>query len=138
MRGGVSPVVVALAGAALVWGTAQARSVQHGTRPEIDEADPGYDLFVRKGCFECHGYSGQGADTGPKLAPGVLPLAIFARIVRSPPNQMPPYSSRVLSEAELGQIHAYLSSIPRNKSVDEIPQLKALAGPGVEQARPAN
>jgi ubiquinol-cytochrome c reductase cytochrome c subunit len=138
MKGGVSLVVVALAAAGLVWGTAQARSARQGNRPETDKPDPGYRLFVRKGCFECHGYSGQGADTGPKLAPGVLPLAIFARIVRGPPNQMPPYSSRVLSEAELGQIHAYLSSIPRNKSVDEIPQLKALAAPRVEQPRPVN
>jgi hypothetical protein len=44
----------------------------------------------------------------------------------------------VLSDAELSQIHAYLSSIPKNKTVEEIPLLKALSTPAGASAGPAH
>jgi cytochrome c len=34
----------------------------------------GKRLYVRDGCYECHGYAGQGG-AGVRLAPKVLPIA---------------------------------------------------------------
>src|SRR5262249_5539258 len=32
-------------------------------------AEKGKEAFVKHGCWECHGFLGQGASTGPKLGP---------------------------------------------------------------------
>ena len=88
-------------------------------------ADTGKKLFVSYGCYQCHGYEGQGSSaTGPRLAPRPLPFAVFSRYIRRPAGQMPPYTEKVLSEADLGHIHAYLTSRPMPKPVDSIPILK--------------
>jgi mono/diheme cytochrome c family protein len=75
------------------------------------DAVRGRQLFKNYGCFSCHGTEGQGASTGPKLAPGPLPLEAFRILVRNPANVMPPYSEKVLSEDELRDMHAFLASI---------------------------
>ena len=77
----------------------------------------GKRLYMTDGCFECHGRVGEGgAFNGP--AP---PLAgIFSRrsslevisAVRKGPNDMPAYTDKVLSNQELGDILAYLRSLP--------------------------
>jgi mono/diheme cytochrome c family protein len=71
----------------------------------------GRQLFKNYGCSSCHGTEGQGASTGPKLAPGPLPLEAFLVVVRNPANVMPPYSEKVLTESELRDIHTFLASI---------------------------
>ena len=123
---------IALAAAALLLAAEQAPSAQAVQQPATGHAAAGRDIFVRKGCFECHGYSGQGADTGPRLAPGTIPFAMFGSIVRNPPNQMPPYSRRVLSDAELADIYAYLLSVRKPRPVQDIPILKVLVPPARE------
>lgn len=77
------------------------------------EAERGKQLYMRVGCYQCHGREAQGASTGPRLGPDALPMAQFARAVRSPRNDMPPYTTRVLSDAELADIRAYVVSRPR-------------------------
>lgn len=77
----------------------------------------GKRIYLADGCFECHGRVGEGgAFNGP--AP---PLAgIFSRrsslevisSVRKGPNDMPAYSEKVLSNQDLGDIVAYLRSLP--------------------------
>ena len=57
-------------------------------------AETGKKLFVSYGCWQCHGYEGQGGAAGPRLAPRPLPFAGFSRYVRRPTNQMPPYTER--------------------------------------------
>jgi mono/diheme cytochrome c family protein len=83
----------------------------------------GKTLFVKYGCYECHGYVGQGGG-GPRLAPQPMALAAMTQIVRHPPNQMPPYTAKVLSDQELADIHAYLSSIPKPPDPSSIPLLQ--------------
>jgi ubiquinol-cytochrome c reductase cytochrome c subunit len=102
----------------------QAAAQGSGPAATSGNAKAGRQTFVAVGCFECHGYSGQGAETGPRLAPGPMPLAAFRQFVRTPPASMPHYSRKVLSDDEVADIHAYLASIPKPKSSQEIPILR--------------
>jgi ubiquinol-cytochrome c reductase cytochrome c subunit len=82
-------------------------------------AEAGRQLFVRKGCYQCHGRDGQGAPTtGPRLGPNPLALAAFIRAVRSPRVQMPPYTEKIVSDAELADMRAFLDARPRPTSID--------------------
>jgi len=84
-------------------------------------AEAGRQLFVRKGCYQCHGREGQGAPTtGPRLGPNPLALAAFVRAVRSPRAQMPPYTDKIVSDAELADIRAFLDARPRPTSIDAL------------------
>jgi len=77
-------------------------------------ADNGKKLFVKYGCYECHGREGQGGVAfGPRLAPDPMPYAAFLRYVRAPRGEMPPYSDKLItSEQDLADIHAFLASRP--------------------------
>jgi len=68
---------------------------------------------MRVGCYQCHGREAQGASTGPRLGPNPLPLAAFARAIRRPRNEMPPYSVKLLSDVELVDVHAFVAARPR-------------------------
>jgi mono/diheme cytochrome c family protein len=83
--------------------------------------DHGHALFLADGCSECHGTVGQGSRvSGPRLAPQPLPLETFLQVLRHPISEMPPYVAEVLSDADAGDIHAYLVSIaaPTQKAQD--------------------
>src|SRR5918998_5546794 len=89
-------------------------------------ADPtrGKEIYVKVGCYACHGYDAQGASTGPKLAPDPMPPEALAGYIRnSAPTLMPPYSEKVLGDAEVADIHAYLASIKKPPSAKDIPLL---------------
>ena len=76
-------------------------------------ANNGKALFAKAGCYECHDTQGQGgAGTGPRLAPNPIALSAFMTQCRQPVNEMPPYTSKVMSDAELADIYAFLQSIP--------------------------
>lgn len=83
----------------------------------------GKALFLKVGCYECHGTQGQGAVTGPRLAPDPMPFEALSAFVRSTTRQMPPYHVKVLSDADLADIYAYLQSIPKPPDVKSLPQL---------------
>jgi mono/diheme cytochrome c family protein len=80
-------------------------------------------IWTKYGCYQCHGYVGQGGG-GPRLAPNPIAIANFIRIVRHPPNQMPPYTEKLVTDQELRDIHAFLGTIPKPPSVDTIPLLQ--------------
>jgi mono/diheme cytochrome c family protein len=85
----------------------------------------GKTLYVTVGCYECHGYAAQGgAGTGPKLGPNPIPYAAFSFQVRSPRDEMPPYTAKVLSDADLADIFAFVQSLPQPPKPDSIPLLK--------------
>lgn len=86
-------------------------------------AENGRALFLKVGCYECHGTQGQGAVTGPRLAPDPIPFEALSAFVRSTSRQMPPYRVKVLSDADLADIYAYLQSIPKPPDVKSLPQL---------------
>jgi ubiquinol-cytochrome c reductase cytochrome c subunit len=84
-------------------------------------AENGKKLFFQNGCYECHGTVGQGG-TGPRLAPRPLAAAALTAYVRKPGGGMPPYSAKVMSDAEVADIRAYLATVPEPPK--EIPLLK--------------
>lgn len=83
------------------------------------DARRGQQLYMKVGCYECHGTVGQGAaGTGPRLAPNPMPYAGFSAYLRHPRGEMPPYSAKVLSEPDLADVYAYLQSIPPPRSAN--------------------
>jgi len=77
------------------------------------DAVNGKRIYIAVGCYQCHGTVGQGSrPTGPHLAPNPLPYEAFAAVARRPVNVMPPYTTVVLSDQDLGDIYAYLVAIP--------------------------
>jgi mono/diheme cytochrome c family protein len=86
-------------------------------------AEKGKTLFMKFGCWECHGTQGQGAISGPKLAPDPLPFEALASFVRTTSRAMPPYREKVLSNEDLADIYAYLMSIPKSPDAKDIPVL---------------
>jgi ubiquinol-cytochrome c reductase cytochrome c subunit len=87
------------------------------------DAVRGRQLFATIGCYQCHGYQGQGASIAPRLAPNPPPFEAFARELRRPRDRMPIYTAKVTSERDLMDMYAYLQSIPKAKTVAEIPLL---------------
>ncbi len=88
------------------------------------DADNGKRLFLRNGCYQCHGEVGQGGLAGPRLAQTKLPLAGFTAILRNPPpSGMPPFRAKTVSEKEVGDLYAYIKSFPTPKPVKDIPLL---------------
>ena len=70
--------------------------------------------FVKVGCAQCHGREAQGSPTtGPRLGPGGLPYQAFSRYVRAPRLQMPPYSEKILPDAQLADLYAFVQSRPK-------------------------
>jgi mono/diheme cytochrome c family protein len=96
-----------------------------------DEAAPagnaqnGKQLYVRYGCYECHGRVGQGATQtgGSQIGPPPIPFSWFSRYVRHPAGQMPPYTAKVVPDAELADIYAFLMSVPVPPDAKDIPLL---------------
>ena len=94
------------------------------TGVQAADAVRGKELFMKTGCYQCHGTVGQGANTGPKLAPEPLALEAFISFVRNAASTaMPPYSANMVSDAEMADIHAYLLSIKPPPARKDIPLL---------------
>jgi ubiquinol-cytochrome c reductase cytochrome c subunit len=86
-------------------------------------AEKGKAAFVQHGCWQCHGYLGQGGIAGKKLAPNPMPLEAMSAFVRNSSGAMPPYQKAILSDADLADIHAYLQSLPKAPDAKSIPLL---------------
>jgi ubiquinol-cytochrome c reductase cytochrome c subunit len=110
----LSFVLAAIVGIALAQAPTPSGNAQNGRK-----------LFVSNGCYECHGYEAQGASpTGPRLAPRPIAFGALSKYVRQPTGQMPPYTSKVVTDAALADIYAFLQSLPAPPSVDSIPALR--------------
>lgn len=88
------------------------------------DSGQGRELFVTYGCFQCHGYEGQGSVAGPRVAPTLLPYAAFDVLVRRPANLMPAYAPSVLSDDELQEIFEFVGSIEEPPALEDIPELQ--------------
>lgn len=69
-------------------------------------------LFQQKGCASCHGDQAQGLAC-PRLAGTTLSFAEVLQQVRRPRNIMPPYRPEDITDAEVGDVYAYLRSLGR-------------------------
>ena len=83
----------------------------------------GKRLFENVGCFECHGWAGQGGGAGPKL---IDPPAYPAYLVqlRTPRNIMPPFTTKVLTDQQATDIYAYVSTFAKAPDPRTIPLLQ--------------
>ena len=89
-------------------------------------AEKGREAFLKHGCFQCHGTLGQGSvitSSGKVLTDTALPYEAFSAFVRTTNRAMPPYSEKILPEEDLGDIYAYLKSIPKAADFKTIPLL---------------
>jgi mono/diheme cytochrome c family protein len=96
-------------------GQAPAGSAQAGKKAYLDQM-----------CHTCHGTLGQGGErgSGPRIAPQPFPWEAFAMQVRRPRAAMPRFPAEFLSERQLADIYAYLSSIKPGPAARDIPLLR--------------
>ncbi|HXP92704.1 MAG TPA: cytochrome c [Candidatus Binatia bacterium] len=132
MRTKLLTALAALAASGFLYGSVAA---QTNTAPSGDPKH-GYAVYVVQGCYECHGYQGQGngrrgqggggGDVGPIIAPKPPAWASFVKQVRTPRQIMPTYSTNILSDKDAADIYAYLLSIPDAKDPKAIPLLNGV------------
>ncbi len=95
-----------------------------GATPDVGNVQNGKRIYASYGCYECHGREGQGSKlTGPRIAPDPTEFSAFVQYIRQPAGQMPPYTSKVVSDAELADIYAFLKSLPQPPAAQSIPAL---------------
>jgi mono/diheme cytochrome c family protein len=88
-------------------------------------AESGKALFMKIGCYQCHGREGQGSTaTGPRLNQNPITYSRFTAYIRKPTGEMPPYTTKVVSEQQAADLFAYLQSLPKPPAVENIPLLK--------------
>jgi mono/diheme cytochrome c family protein len=92
------------------------------------DAKNGKELFNKYTCYGCHGFSAQNGPAGNRLNPMKMTLQGFTALVRNPgaPNRMPPYSAKVISDAQLADIYAYLKTLPDAPAAKDIPLLQQI------------
>ena len=119
-RPGTMTAIAAAAVFFAILGAARAEDAPTG-----DPAN-GKRLYLADGCFQCHGRAGQGGAFNyvtPALAQIALPVDSFIAYLREAPNDMPSFSSTVLSDKDAADIHAFLQSLPGPRPAKDIPLL---------------
>lgn len=115
---GGSPAAIAVLVFALIYcssgvGFLKAAQGVKSSEAPTGNAENGKKIFLKDGCYECHGREGQGSTmTGPRIAPDPVPFEEFARYLRKPSGEMPPYTAQVVSDQDLTDIYAFLQSRP--------------------------
>jgi len=77
----------------------------------------GKAVYENQGCDRCHGSQGEGlAGSGqnagiPRIASTSLAFPDFLQQIRKPKGQMPPFSSKKVSDSELTDVYAYLQTL---------------------------
>jgi mono/diheme cytochrome c family protein len=94
------------------------------TKAPSGDAAHGKELYVKYTCYACHSFDGHGG-AGARLVPMKMLLPVFTAYVRAP-RQMPAYREKVMSDAELADVYAYIKSIPESPAAKTIPQLSQL------------
>ncbi len=109
----------------VVIGVANAPAQQPAPSVPAGNAKAGQALFMKIGCYECHGNEGQGGAAGPRIGRSpMLAFRNFITYIRAPRGEMPPYSAKVIPEKDVADIYAYLASLPPAPAVESIPLLK--------------
>jgi len=120
MRNVMLPFAVAAVVAA---GTALAQD-----KAPAGSAERGKQLYVELACYSCHALYGQGGGRGawPKISRPIMPWSAFIGLIRRPPRDMPAYTQRWVSDQEVADIYAYLTSLKPSPAVKDIPLLNPL------------
>ena len=112
----------------ILWAAAPfalATALAHAQAPQGDVAR-GKASYMKNLCYTCHGTAGQGGDrgSGGRIAPNVFPWEGFVQQMRRPRDVMPRYTKEFVSDQDLADMHAYLSSMKAAAKASEIPLLK--------------
>jgi mono/diheme cytochrome c family protein len=86
------------------------------------DAGNGKRVYLADCCFTCHGRSGQGGafnGPAPGLAKTEMPFDAFKAQLREPANDMPAYSTAVLSDQEIADMYAFVQSLPGSRSAKD-------------------
>ena len=108
----------ALAVIAFLIGTA------HAQTPPAGDAQKGKELYLKYSCYACHGYDGHGG-AGARLVPLAMTVTGFTAYVHNP-RRMPPYTEKVLSDAQLADLFAYIKALPVSPPADQIPLISRI------------
>jgi len=93
---------------------------------DAGDAANGKQVYMQLRCFTCHGRVGQGGAfnyPAPALAGLELPVEAFQAFLREPPNDMPAYSTAVLSDKDAADMWAFLHALPGRKPAKDFPLL---------------
>ena len=101
--------------AASVWAQDSAGNPEAGKR-----------LYMKNGCYQCHGTVGQGTIAGVRIGPPPLSAQGLIRYV--PAGQMPAFTEKVMSDGELTNVYSFLKTIPPPKPSKDVPLLNDLRG----------
>jgi mono/diheme cytochrome c family protein len=103
--------------------TAQTPPAAPASNAQAGNAQAGKDLYARYSCYACHSYDGHGG-AGARLVPMRMTADRFAAYVRNPRGpQMPPYSAKLLTDAQVADLWAYVRSLPVSPEAKDIPLL---------------
>ena len=91
-------------------------------------AEAGKRLYMKNGCYQCHGTVGQGTIAGARIGPPPLNAQGLIRYVRRPAGQMPAFTEKVMSDRELTDVYAFLKTIPPPKPSRDVLLLNDLRG----------
>ena len=109
----------------VVIGVANAPAQQPAPSAPAGNAKAGQALFMKIGCYQCHGNEGQGGAQGPRIGRSpMLAFRNFVTYIRAPRGEMPPYTAKVIAEKDVADIYAYLAALPPAPAVESIPLLK--------------
>jgi mono/diheme cytochrome c family protein len=92
--------------------------------PPRGNVENGKALYTKIGCYQCHGREGQGAVTGPRLNQNPITYTRFVSYMRKPTGEMPPYTTKVVSDQQAADLFAYMQTLPKPPAVESIPLLK--------------
>lgn len=100
-------------------------SAQTNIAPSVER---GQALYQKNMCVTCHGTAGNGGErtSGPRIAPNVWPVDAMKTQLRSPRQDMPRYDEKFVSDADVSDIHAYLSTIKAGPKAKDIALLSNL------------
>ena len=120
---------IGIFGAALMTGAASAQTSavppqETSAAAPAGNADKGKTFFRKAGCYQCHSEQAQGGAQGPRLGPNPIPFQAFARYVRAPRGEMPPYTVKVMSDQDVADVYAFLRTLPPAPPLNTLPLLQ--------------
>jgi mono/diheme cytochrome c family protein len=122
-------VAIALMGAAVSAGSSSAQTTtapppETSAAAPAGNADKGKMFYRRAGCYQCHSEQAQGGTQGPRLGPSPIAFRPFARYLRAPTGEMPPYSVKVMSDQDVADVYAFLRALPPAPPLSSLPLLQ--------------
>ena len=115
---------IGLAGLVVAAPTPLARPETAAAAPMAQDVAHGQALYTTYGCYQCHGFVGQGAGaTGPRIAPNPIAYNRFEQQIFEPRDLMPRYPREYVSEQDVADMYAFLQTIPAALDPAQIPLL---------------